>query len=330
MPPTSRPARIVLLGTGGTIAATAEQATGLTDYSITEGIASMLDALPGARELADIRCEQLFNVDSSQISSSMVLRLARRIDALTRDPRIDGIVVTHGTDTLEETAFLLHLTIHSPKAVVLVGAMRPASALSADGPLNLYNALLLASHPDSRGCGILLMMNDQILAARYATKRHTSRVDAFNGSGPGVLGWISEGVPRIVQGMVHSPLPAFSLRGLAKLPRVDILYDHQDAGVHLYEASIAAGAKGIVIAGTGNGSMSPGAHKGSVLARRKGVVCVRSSRVPQGEVGARETDVAGGLVCSHRLNPPQSRILLMLALAHGLDRAAIQTRFAAC
>lgn len=327
---TSPLAHVVLLGTGGTIAATAARASTLSDYTVTEGIASMLDAVPGARQLADIRCEQLFNVDSSQLTGAMVLRLARRIETLIRDPQIDGIVVTHGTDTLEETAFLLHLTIHSPKAVVLVGAMRPASALSADGPLNLYNALLLASHPESRGCGVLLMMNDQILAARHATKFHTTRVDAFNPVGLGVLGWIRQGVPHIVQSPTHAPSPIFALKGLGKLPRVDILYDHQDAGAHLYEAAIAAGAQGIVIAGTGNGSLSPGALKGSALARRKGLACVRASRVPQGEVGAREADAERGMVCSHDLNPQQSRILLRLALAQGLDHAAIQASFKAC
>lgn len=323
-------ARIVLLGTGGTIAATAEQATTLTDYTVTEGIASMLDAVPGARALADIRCEQVCNVDSSELTVATVLQLARRVEALALDPEVDGIVITHGTDTLEETAFLLHLTIHTPKAIVLVGAMRPASALSADGPLNLYNALLLASHPDSRGCGILLMMNDQILAARYAAKSHTTRVDAFNRAGPGVLGWISHGAPHIVQGLSHAPSSAFDLTHLDKPPRVDILYDHQDAGLHLYKASIAAGVDGIVIAGTGNGSLSPAAQQGSVLARRQGLTCVRSSRVPYGEVGARETDAATGLICSHGLNPQQSRILLMLALAHGLDQTAIQAKFKAC
>ncbi|MBV6273281.1 asparaginase [Alcaligenaceae bacterium CGII-47] len=330
MHPPSPQARIVLLGTGGTIAATAGRASALTDYSVTEDITAMLDAVPGAHELADIQCEQVFNVDSSELTGAMVLRLARRIEALTRDPMVDGIVVTHGTDTLEETAFLLHLTIHSPKAIVLVGAMRPASALSADGPLNLYNALSLAAHPDSRGCGILLMMNDQILAARYATKSHTTRVDAFNAIGPGALGWISQGVPHIVQGLTHATLPAFTLKGMSKAPRVDIIYDHQGAGAHLYEASIAAGARGIVIAGTGNGSLSPGAHKGGALARRKGLMCVRSSRVPYGEVGARDTDARTGLICSHGLNPQQSRILLMLALANDLDQAAIQARFKAC
>lgn len=327
---TNPQARVVLLGTGGTIAATAKQATILTDYTVTEDIASMLDAVPGARALADIHCEQISNVDSSELTTAMVLRLARRIEALVLDPEVDGIVVTHGTDTLEETAFFLHLTLHTPKAIVLVGAMRPASALSADGPLNLYNALLLASHADSRGRGILLMMNDQILAARYAAKSHTTRVDAFNTSGPGALGWISHGAPHIIQGLSHTSLPTFALKGLGRLPRVDILYDHQDAGVHLYEASIAAGSSGIVIAGTGNGSLSPGAHKGSALARRKGLICVRSSRVPHGEVGAREADATTGMICSYGLNPQQSRILLMLALARGLDQIAIQARFKAC
>lgn len=324
-----KPPRLALLGTGGTIAATAGAASRLTDYTVTEGIESMLDAVPEARTLGDIHCEQICNTDSSRLSVRTVLKLARRIDRLLRDPELAGIVITHGTDTLEETAFLLHLLIHDPRPVVLVGAMRPASALSADGPLNLYHALQLAASPIARDCGVLVAMNDQILSARAVTKSHTSRVDAFNPAGPGLLGWTGHGGPRIVQRPAHTVAHAFTLKGLGKLPQVDILYDHQDAGLHLYQASILAGAAGIVIAGTGNGSLSPAAARGSMLARRRGLICVRSSRVPNGEVGARDTDRSTGLLCSHDLNPQQSRILLMLALAHGLDEAAIQASFKA-
>ncbi|MDN5842523.1 MAG: asparaginase [Alcaligenaceae bacterium] len=326
----SRPPRLALLGTGGTIAATAETASHLTDYTVTEGIESMLDAVPEARALGDIQCEQVCNTDSSKLSLRTVLKLARRIEHLLRDPDLNGIVITHGTDTLEETAFLLHLLIRDPRPVVLVGAMRPASALSADGPLNLYHALQLAAEPKARDCGVLVAMNDQILSARYVTKAHTSHVDAFNPAGPGLLGWFGHDGPRLVLHPAPVATHTFSLKGLGKLPQVDILYDHQDAGEHLYQASILAGAAGIVIAGTGNGSLSPGAARGSLLARRRGLTCVRSSRVPSGEVGARDTDRNTGLLCSHSLNPQQSRILLMLALAHDLDQAAIQANFKAC
>lgn len=323
MPARGERARLVLLGTGGTIAATAAHASQLSDYSVTEPIDAMLAGLPGARELADIRCEQLFNVDSRLMSTARVLRLARRLDALLRDPGVDGVVVTHGTDTLEETAFFLHLTVRSAKPVVLVGAMRPASALSADGPLNLYNALRVAAHPASRDCGILVVMNDCILAARDVRKGHTTRVDAFDGTGAAMIGLLDDGSVSILQRPVLAEAPAFSLRRLRSLPRVDILYDHQDAGEHLYAASIQAGVAGIVVAGLGNGSLSQAATRGCARARRHGIVCVRASRVPEGRVGAKVSDARDGLLPSGGLNPAQARILLRLALAAGLDRPGI-------
>jgi len=318
------PARLVLLGTGGTIASTAGRASQLTDYAVTEGIEAMLAAVPGAEALGAIRCEQVFNVDSRRFSTARVLRLARRIDTLLRDPAVDGVVVTHGTDTLEETAFFLHLTIRHPKPVVLVGAMRPGSALSADGPLNLYNALLVARDPLSRDCGILVVMNDSILAARHIAKGHTTRVDAFRAEGPGTLGGISDGTVRILQRPALLATAAFPLKGLRGLPAVDILYDHQDAGEHLYQAAIEAGAAGIVVAGLGNGSLSPAAIRGCARARRHGIQCVRASRVPHGEVTAKATDARDGILASHGLNPQQARTLLRLALATGLDTDAIR------
>src|SRR5690606_8670832 len=176
-PPGARPVslmrpRLVLIGTGGTTAATAGNARALTGYTVTQGIEDMLAAIPGAADIAAIRCEQPFNVDSRNLGSAQVLRLARAVDRHLRDPDVDAVVVTHGTDSLEETAFFLHLTVRSPKPVVLVGAMRPASALSADGPLNLINALLTAADPASRDRGVLVVLNDRIMTARQVAKRH--------------------------------------------------------------------------------------------------------------------------------------------------------------
>ncbi|HUH39919.1 MAG TPA: asparaginase, partial [Castellaniella sp.] len=310
--------------TGGTIAATAGRASQLTDYTVTQGIAAMLTAVPGAAALADIRCQQLFNVDSRSLTSAQVLRLARHLQRLLQDPDVDGVVVTHGTDTLEETAFFLHLCLCSPKPVVLVGAMRPGSALSADGPLNLYNALLVARDPISRDCGVLVTMNDRILAARHLSKGHTTRVDAFGSDGPGVLGWISNGQVRIAQRPVLPETAVFSLAGLRRLPPVDILYDHQDAGDHLYQAAIDAGAAGIVVAALGNGSLSPAAIRGCIRARRRRIPCVRASRVAHGEVTEKASDELDGLLAAHALNPQQARILLRLALARGMDTSSIR------
>jgi len=311
--------RLVLIGTGGTIAATAGDARTLTGYRVTQGIEAMLAAIPGAADAADIRCEQPFNVDSRDLSTARVLRLARTVDRHLRDPDVDGVVITHGTDSLEETAFFLHLTVRGPKPVVLVGAMRPASAVSADGPLNLVNALLAAADPASRDRGVLVVMNDRIVAARHAAKRHTTRVDAFGTDGAGVLGAVTDGRVRYAMRPDLPDTAVFSLAGLRVLPAVDIILDYQDAPAHPYAAAIRAGSRGIVVAAMGNGSLSPAAVRGCAQAARRGLVCVRASRVPDGLV----TDAADAPLAAQALNPLQARIALRLALARGMDRAAI-------
>lgn len=311
--------RLVLIGTGGTIAATAGDARTLTGYRVTQGIEAMLAAIPGAADVADIRCEQPFNVDSRDLSTARVLRLVRTVDRHLRDPDVDGVVITHGTDSLEETAFFLHLTVRGPKPVVLVGAMRPASALSADGPLNLVNALLAAADPASRDRGVLVVMNDRIVAARYAAKRHTTRVDAFGTDGADVLGAVTDGRVRYAMRPDLSDTAVFSLAGLRALPPVDIVLDYQDAPPHPYTAAIQAGVRGIVVAAMGNGSLSPAAVRGCAQATRRGLVCVRASRVPDGLV----TDAADAPLAAQALNPLQARIALRLALARGMDRAGI-------
>lgn len=321
--------RLLLVGTGGTIAATAADARVLTDYQVTQGIGAMLGAVRGAAELADIRCEQPFNVDSRSLTTRQVLQLARRLDRAAHDPDVDGVVVTHGTDSLEETAFFLHLTVRSLKPIVLVGAMRPGSALSADGPLNLTNALLVARDPASTGRGVLVVMNDRILSARQTAKFHTTRVDAFGGDGLGILGAVCDGQVRYQLRPDPDPegMAAFALAGLRTLPAVDIIHDYQDAPLHAYQAAIQAGSRGIVIAGMGNGSLSPAAERGCAQAWRRGLVCVRASRVPRGTVTSKAADASTGLLAAHDLNPLQARIALRLALAHGLGSEAIGSLF---
>ncbi len=314
--------RLVLIGTGGTIAATAGDARTLTGYQVTQGIGAMLAAIPGAADVADIRCEQPFNVDSRDLGTAQVLRLARAVDRHTRDPGVDAVVVTHGTDSLEETAFFLHLTVRHPKPVVLVGAMRPASALSADGPLNLINALLTAADPASRDRGVLVVMNDRIVAARLAAKRHTTRVDAFGADGAGVLGTVTDGRVRYA---LRPDLPdtaaPFPWPACAPCPRWTSSWITRTRPPHPYAAAIRAGSRGIVVASMGNGSLSPAAARGCAQAIRRGLVCVRASRVPDGLVTDSGT---GGPLAAHALNPLQARIALRLALARGMDRAAIE------
>lgn len=320
---------VALLGTGGTIASTASSNTTLTDYTVTEGIEALLQAVPALATLANIQGAQVFNVDSRSITNSMLLKLAARVNRLLDDEAIAGIVITHGTDTLEETAYFLNLVVKSAKPVVLVGAMRPASALSADGPLNLYNAVLLATSPLARGLGVLVTLNDSVHAANLVSKTHTSHVDAFSSHEQGCLGHISQGRLHLFQrpNRAHTTATPFTLKGVRALPAVDILYDHQSAGLHLYEASVAAGVQGIVIAGTGNGSLSPQAEKGIRLARKHNIPCVRSSRTGSGIVTDSRQDARRGLVAAHALNPQKARILLMLALTQTTERDTIQSYF---
>ncbi|NYT63711.1 asparaginase [Alcaligenaceae bacterium] len=320
---------IVLLGTGGTIAATADKATRLTDYVVTEGIEALLTAVPEINRLARIRCKQVFNIESHAITNSMLLKLAACINKELTKPDVHGVVVTHGTDTLEETAYFLNLTLKSNKPVVIVGAMRPGSALSADGPLNLYNAILLASSPQATGHGVLVMLNDRIGAARFISKASTTQPDAFRSSDQGYIGQVHNDNIHIFQtpATLHTTQTEFSLNGIKALPMVDIIYDHQNAGPHLYAASVAAGAQGIVIAATGNGSVSPQALKGIKLAAKRKVVCVRSSRTGSGVVTHSDTDNKSGLVSGNSLNPQKARILLMLALDATRDQEKIQWYF---
>ncbi|SHH41748.1 asparaginase [Pollutimonas bauzanensis] len=323
---------IVLLGTGGTIAATADSATILADYSVTQGVDSLLTAVPEIASLANIRCRQVFNVESHAITNSMLLKLAARVNKELADSAVDGVVVTHGTDTLEETAYFLNLTVKSSKPVVIVGAMRPGSALSADGPLNLYNAVLLAGRPQAAGHGVLVMLNDKVGAARFISKASTSQVDAFRSYDQGHIGQVHNGRVHIFQtpAPLHTTGTDFNVAGVKSLPWVDIIYDHQNAGAHLYEASIHAGARGIVIAATGNGSLSPQVRKGIKMAARGKVLCVRSSRVGSGVVSSSASDSKLGLISSNSLNPQKARILLMLALGNTSDREKIQSYFDRC
>lgn len=320
---------IALLGTGGTIASTAPVDTALTDYTVTESIDGLLTAVPALSTLANVQCQQMFNVDSRDITNAMVLRLARHVDRLLEDDDIDGVVITHGTDTLEETAYFLNLTIKSQKPVVLVGAMRPASALSADGPLNLYNAVLLAASSHAWGLGVLVILNDEIHAAGLVSKNDTSLVNAFGSRAHGCLGRIHDGRVQLVQAPVrpHTLESDFILRNIKTLPAVDIIYDHQSAGLHFYEAAIAAGVQGIIIAGSGNGSLSPQAVKGARLAKKKQLVCVRASRTGSGLVSSSPGDARRGLIAATALNPLKARVLLMLALTHTSDYRSIRDYF---
>lgn len=309
---------VVILATGGTIAGSAASGVqqGYTSGQVT--IDAMLAAVPDAKKLANIKGEQISNVGSQDMSFEIMLKLAKRIAELAASQDVDGIVITHGTDTMEETAYFLNLVTKTDKPVVLVGSMRPSTAMSADGPLNLYNAIAVAADYQSKGHGVLLVMNDQIHSAQTLVKVSTTAVQTFMSPLRGLMGITNYGKNEFYR-FPHNKFgkdSEFSIEGATALPRVDIIYGCVDMPADLIDASVERGAKGIVIAGVGNGNMPKAALDACARAAKKGVVVVRSTRVATGDVGrnVEVNDDELGLIASYELNPQKSRILLSVAL----------------
>jgi len=322
---------IVILATGGTIAGAA--ATG-TQSAYTSGavtIDAMLAAVPSIKDIANIKGEQVSSVGSQDMTFEIMLNLAKRCNALLPADSVDGIVITHGTDTMEETAFFLNLVVKSDKPVVLVGAMRPSTAVSADGPLNLYDAVAVAADSSARGRGVLVVMNDWIHGAHSLTKTSTTAIQTFMSPLRGLVGISSYGQNDFYSSpsWKHTTASEFDVSNVTKLPRVDILYAYADMAPDLIDASVASGAKGIVIAGVGNGNMNKASLEAARRAAEKGVVVVRSSRVVTGTVGrnVEVNDDEMGFVASDELNPQKSRILLTLALLKQRTNAELQALF---
>lgn len=311
-------AKILILATGGTIAGSAASSvqSGYTSGQVT--IDAMVNAVPDAMKLADIKGEQISNVGSQDMSFEIMLKVANRINELAGSKDVDGFVITHGTDTMEETAYFLNLVTKTEKPVVLVGSMRPSTAISADGPLNLYNGIAVAADPKAKGHGVLLVMNDWIHSAQSLTKVSTTAVQTFMSPIRGLIGTTSYGV----NDFYHYPdqkfgkSSEFDVKGVTTFPRVDIIYADADMKPDLIDASIEKGAKGIVIAGVGNGNMNKASLDACARASKKGIIVVRSTRVATGIVGRNVecNDDELGLIASYGLNPQKSRILLTVAL----------------
>jgi L-asparaginase len=252
------------------------------------------------------------------MSFEVMLKVAKRINELLPSPDVDGIVVTHGTDTLEETAFFLNLVVKSDEPVVLVGSMRPSTAVSADGPLNLYNAIGVAVDPAAKSRGVLVVMNDWIHAAHSLTKTSTTAIQTFLSPVRGLAGIAAYGKNDWynIPAWRHTTRSEFDIANVTTLPRVDIVYGYADMPADAIDSAVRNGAKGIVIAGVGNGNMNAVSVQAASKAAKSGVPVVRSSRVATGSVGRNVelNDDELGLVASDELNPQKARILLMLAL----------------
>lgn len=323
--------KIKILATGGTIAGSAEAADKLTGYTAgTMGVESLISAVPQLADVAEVSGEQLANIDSCDITSDLWFKLAARCNELMADANVDGIVITHGTDTLEETAYFLNLTVKGTKPVVLTGAMRPATAISADGPLDLLNAVKTAACREACGKGVLVVMNDIIMAARYATKTSAFKVEAFQAVPYGQLGTIAGGMVYFEAAInkCHTVNSVFAGKNYTSLPRTDIIYTHCDDDGVFIEASLKAGAQGIVYAGSGMGSIHKGAEQALMNAAAQGFAVVRSTRVSEGRVlPANPKWEAAGFISGGNLNPQKARILLQLALTETKDPARLQQIF---
>ena len=321
---------VVILATGGTIAGRGGTATQMTGYNPGEiGVQILINAVPEIKQYANVSGEQVANIGSFAMTHEVWLKLAKRVNELLASPAVDGIVITHGTDTLEETAYFLNLVVKSDKPVVLVGAMRPATAISADGPVNLLNAVRLAGSPKARGKGVLVGMNDQINGARDVTKTNTTHVETFKSWELGYLGYIQNGEPYFYRDTTrkHTVMSEFDVSGLSELPYVEILYGHVNGDKTLVNALLDANVKGIVHAGMGHGSIFPTTRDALAEAVKKGIPVVKSSRVGNGMVTRVAEDDKYGFIAADTLNPQKARILLMLALTKTNDPAMIQRIF---
>ena len=322
---------IHILATGGTIAGTGASATA-TNYTAGQvAIGTLLDAVPQLKDIAHVTGEQVVRIGSQDMNDEVWLTLANRINELLSQPETDGIVITHGTDTMEETAYFLNLTVKSDKPVVLVGAMRPSTALSADGPLNLYNAVVTASDKQSTGKGILVVMNGSILGAESVSKMHTTGVETFQAPNAGALGYVlnSQVVYNQAPLKKHTTESVFDISGLKKLPKVGIVYSYSNIDADMVEPMLKNGYEGIVHAGVGNGNIHCNVFPVLEKARKQGIQVVRSSRITSGPTTLdNEVDDAHyEFIASQQLNPQKARILLMLALTKTRDWKEIQKYF---
>ena len=328
-----QPARpsITILATGGTIAG-AQPKPGEAGYKAGSfSVESLIQAVPGMEKLATVKGEQIASIGSQDMNDAVWIKLARRVNELQKDPTVDGIVVTHGTDTMEETGYFLDLVTAGDKPVVLVGSMRPATAISADGPMNLYNATAVAGSPEAKGRGVLIVLNDDVHYAREAEKTNTTSLQTFTSPNRGKAGIVLFGKPTLFSPSVkkHTTTSGFAGNVPDALPKVFVVFAYANVGKEQVDAAVAAGAQGIVLAGVGDGNATAPMIEALSAAARKGVVVVRSSRVGSGSVdrNVELDDDKLGFVAARELNPQKARVLLQQALTKTRDVAAVQRYF---
>jgi len=323
--------KVVILATGGTIAGAAASNTDAGYKSGAVGVDLLIEAVPTMKEFADVSGEQIASIGSQDMNDEVWLKLAKRVNEILAKPDVAGVAITHGTDTMEETSYFLDLVVHSDKPVVLTGSMRPSTAMSADGPLNIYNAVAIAADPAARGRGVLVAQDDDIHSAHDIVKTHSTDIATMNSGEMGLVGASLFGKNTWFRTPenVHTSKSEFSIDGVTKLPRVDIIYAHANMSPDIITSAVANGAKGLVIAGVGDGNMTAPALQAAKAAAAKGVVVVRASRT-NGGIIRRNIEVSDddlGTVTSMELNPTKARVLLQLALLKTKDTKKIQSYY---
>ena len=317
--------KIYVLACGGTIAGKAASADDLTGYEAGKtSIGELLDAVPAVSDYAEVKGEQFVNIDSSDMTEALWQALSARIQEVADRDDVDGIVITHGTDTMEETAYYLDLTVHTRKPVVLTGSMRPATAISADGPLNLLEAVQAASDTALGDCGVVIVMNSVIHSARFVEKTDTTHVDTFKGRQMGCLGYMQDGRPMVYQKPLRKHTFSSDLCSPPTLPSVAVVYAY--VGLSADDVvSLARGKEGLVMAGLGHGKMPAPVWEALQPLIEEGLVVVRAARA----VGGMVTPVPAyeGTVTADSLTPQKAKILLQLALCQTKDLSEIQAFF---
>jgi L-asparaginase len=325
--------KIVILATGGTIAGAQASSSQVGYTSGSFSVDDLIKAVPQLQDLADLSGEQVANIGSQTMNHEVWLKLAKRVNEVLADTNTDGVVITHGTDTMEETAYFLSLVVKSDKPVVLVGSMRPATAIGADGPANLYNAVALAANPDARGLGPLVVLNDEIHYAHEAQKMNTTELNTFHSPNRGRAGVINVGHAHFFNKNttrlgVNSE---FSVDGMtpSDLPDVEIIYSYENLGPDMINSLVKQGVKGIVLAGVGDGNTTDAAIAALADAAKQGVAVVRSSRTGSGLVvrNVEVNDDKYGFIAAMELSPQKARILLMLGLTKTSDPKKLQEYF---
>jgi len=322
---------VVILATGGTIAGAGASALNSATYAAAKvPVDKLLAGLPELANIANVKGEQVSQIASESFTNDNLMKLGKRISALVKQSDVDGIVVTHGTDTLEETAYFLNLVIRTSKPIVVVGSMRPGTALSADGALNLFDAVSVAASKDAAGKGVLVTMNDEIQSGRDVTKTINIKTEAFK-SQWGPLGMVVEGNNYWFRAPVkrHTAQSEFNIDDFDALAPVEIVYGYGNVPRIALDAVAKSGIKAVIHGGTGNGSVADRIVPALQEVRAKGIQVVRSSRVPEGFVlrNAEQPDDKYDWVVAHDLNPQKARILAAVALTKNVDSKELQRIF---